>query len=220
MAKRYGSRVGTDHPINRGGKMERLRSAINQLGLKIWVGLFILLSIIAAIYARRKIAEQQVAGGPQVPIPDSPDCSVQLVVELNGRRYYSSEPVTVTATLVVHGACVWQTRETFPTRDFILLVDRTDQWGNVIPLADEETYWENFWLGWGDVPRCVVRSVDAEHPYRQRFPLDLWFEYAHTRSSMYDLSQPGTYTVTLVRLSRFAESGRIPGNAVTFTRIP
>jgi len=157
------------------------------------------------------------SGGPWVSIPGAPGCSAQLSVELDRTVVLPSQPVPVETTLRVRGPCSWEQEETNRLRDFILLIDWIDEAGNVVHLADEATYWEDMTKIEED--RYLVLTIDADHPRTRPLSLDTWFYVAPTRSDMYDISRPGTYRITLIRLYH-SEPQRIPSNEVTFTRLP
>jgi hypothetical protein len=155
--------------------------------------------------------EDRVAAGqmaaPLVPIPDSPGCTAQLLVKPDKAAYEPGEYITIVALLRVHGDCTWHIQSTFPMVDFRPIVI-TDEMGESVPLTDVGRRGENYMVdGEGNWHSLWLNE---EKSSCQRLPIDEWF----------DLSASGTYTVTLVRLNLVDEPQHVPGNTVTFTRLP
>ncbi len=118
----------------------------------------------------------------------------------NQREYLFElgEPITVTTAVLVLGPGQMGVGATFPPRDFDMEI--VDQHGHSVPLTEE-----------GE--RLFARSVlslkgyviDQNTPFLTTFRIDEWF----------DLSQPGTYTMTLTRV-RQGPPSEITGNSVVF----
>jgi hypothetical protein len=149
------------------------------------------------------------------------DC-VGLVVELDSDLYAQGDPIIVTATTVSYDIRVPGAENISDARfspeyssrlfEFVLV----DGQGQAVPMSEEGNR-----LRLGSTSRLVV-TLDRGSPHPESFRIDSWFE----------LSEPGTYTLTLKQYRLFpktfgetpeeTEMGQIEivGNPVTFTRLP
>lgn len=199
-----------------------MKPSVRVFGMRRPLGVYVviaglLLVMALTVYLVSRAIGRQNTGGIVVPVPDASNCGVQLLAVPAKPVLLPGEPAYVIATFQIHGSCVWQTTATAPTRDFILFVHRLNPQGDIVRLANEETYWEED-MAWDRDSGSRLLTIDAEHPYRRPFSLDLWLGIAYTNPNMYDFTQPGVYTVTLIYLSP-NEPQRIPSNTFTLTRL-
>jgi hypothetical protein len=129
----------------------------------------------------------------------------ELVVTTDKRSYEQGVPITVTTQLaILDDGEARVTNYMNPMRDYEFVL--TDEAGQNVPLTK-----------WGKIAQSARISraliiLAKNHPLPDAFQLDF----------IYDLSKPGTYTLTLTKDST---SIRIPGlevtgNTVTFSRLP
>jgi hypothetical protein len=128
---------------------------------------------------------------------------VILAVEMNSPSYAQNSPITVTATVLVLDDSEVGIAYGNPLRDFDFAL--VDEQSRILKLTEEAAI-----LGGARAPR-ISHTVTQDNPWQQSFRIDTWFE----------LSSPGTYTLTLKRYAWTPSATlELEGDPATFTRLP
>jgi hypothetical protein len=146
---------------------------------------------------------------PYTLIPDSPGCTVQLLVRPDRTEYHSGDTITIITMLKLHGNCVLHIFKTDPMREFYPIVITNEKGENALLTEEGQRLKELAESGGVETEGWVGDKLTNEHNACARLAIDEWF----------DLSAPGIYTLTL-RHSLNQLSEGVVGNTVTFTRVP
>ncbi|CAG0937321.1 hypothetical protein TFLX_06246 [Thermoflexales bacterium] len=134
------------------------------------------------------------------------DTPVALIAATNKDTYTQTEPITVTATVVVidrdgdkisldHGDDTPLARyEIVVLNEQGELVSPTPEGFRLIAAGRHH----------------ILGEIDQDNPAREAFRIDTWF----------DLSKPGQYTLILTRPAWIPKAIMLTSNPVTFTRLP
>jgi hypothetical protein len=122
-------------------------------------------------------------------------------------EYYLGDYITLITMLKVQNNCAVPIVNTHPMRDFHPIVI-TNETNKNVPLTEEGQKLKK-WAESGEGDKNSPSVLTKEKGYCMRLPIDEWFE----------LSAPGTYTLTLVRRINIPPY-EVPGNTITFTRVP
>jgi hypothetical protein len=128
-----------------------------------------------------------------------------LLVTLDDYAYSQGEPITVTVTVLVLDegqATVGYENISNPMHNYDLTL--VNQYGQSVPLTEAGMKLASV------RPSHVGWLLNKDAPWRDSFQLD----------DLFDLSEPGTYTLTLKKNVWTSVVHELTGNPVTFTRLP
>ncbi len=137
--------------------------------------------------------------------PVSCNGCANLQIVLDKQSYAQNEPITVTAIVsVLNDAHLTSPYYASPMKNF--RVSLVDEWGQSVPLTEKGSTEK-----WGPSFRMPM-SITRDHPFEETFRIDNWFE----------LSEPGTYTLTVTKNVRNWTPViiKVIGNPIVFTRLP
>jgi hypothetical protein len=134
------------------------------------------------------------------------DTAVTLIAATNKDTYSQTEPITITATVIVlrrDGATVSLDRGGgTPLARYQIAI--LDEQGKPVSPTPEELRLESARRHHMQYP------VDQDNPDRESFRVDTWF----------DLSKPGKYILVLNRPAWIPKAINLTSNPVSFTRLP
>lgn len=152
---------------------------------------------------------------PTFPISGTADCTAQLLVTMEHLSYTQNEPVTAIAMVKTLGDCSWPLWISVPDEvDYVATQIVREVDGNV-SLTEQGQMWlespEDVYSQCYDQPRiCGSRVLSSEIKMCRRLQLN----------KLFDLSTPGTYSMTMVRNNRHNELNLIYSNVISFTITP
>jgi hypothetical protein len=161
----------------------------------------LIVGILVFMMATCSIKEEQSGKKPEATLVNWGDL-VELCAVLNNNTYQQDEAITVTATVSVHTdvhllSSLWC--DTLSNWE-IKLVNEQNQ-----PVPPTRT-------GGGGTGCRLPLDITYDQPFEETFQLDTYFE----------LSAPGTYTLTMAKYASTWESEaiKVTSKPVSFTRLP
>lgn len=145
---------------------------------------------------------------PRVPVPGKPGCTVQLQISPDKALYDRGDLITVIARLNIRGDCTLNFISTHVFFDYPP-IEFVNQSGEPVPLTAEGQALSSRHMAFLDMKKGGAWSAEDESSC-YRLPIDQWYE----------LSAPGTYTLTLeyVGFVEMGGTGGVTSNPITFTR--
>jgi hypothetical protein len=152
---------------------------------------------------------------PTFPISGTTGCAAQLLATMEHPSYAQNESVIAIVMVRTLGDCSWPLWESAPFEvDYAATQIVREVDGNV-PLTEQGQMWlespEDVYSQCYDQPRiCGSRVLSSEIQMCQRLQLN----------KLFDLSVPGTYSMTMVRNNRHDELNVMYSNVISFTITP
>ncbi|HNT77389.1 MAG TPA: hypothetical protein PKH77_20435 [Anaerolineae bacterium] len=152
---------------------------------------------------------------PSFPISGTVDCFAQMPATTDAVSYKQGETVNVIVMIRTLGDCNWHIWATVPEEVDHTATKIERETNGDVPLTKQGQKWlespEDFYRQCYDQPRiCGSIVLSSEVQMCRRLQLN----------ELFDLSTPGTYSVTLVRNTRHDELSTIRSNVISFTITP